>query len=133
MTEFANEPVLELRRAPVRESLTGALAELDGRLPLSVPILVGSDPGAATGFESTDPGDPGRVVATAGRAGEDDAEAAVRAAAGGFREWGAVPAAGRAEVLSRAADALRSRRPGARGADGARVRQAVGRGGRRRV
>ena len=76
-----------------------------------MPILLGSDPGAATGFESTDPGDPGRVVATAGRAGEDDAEAAVRAAAGGFREWGAVPAAERAEVLSRAADALRARRP----------------------
>jgi len=32
---FANEPVLELRRAPVRESLLAALSDLDARLPLS--------------------------------------------------------------------------------------------------
>ena len=34
-----NEPVLELRRASVREGLAGALAELDARLPLRVPAL----------------------------------------------------------------------------------------------
>ena len=107
---FANEPVLELRRAPARESLTAALGALDERLPLSVPVLVGSDRGADEGFESTDPGAPSRVVATAGRAKEDDAAAAVAAAQEGFREWSALPAAGRAEVLVRAAGALRERR-----------------------
>ena len=82
---FANEPVLELRRAPVRESLTAALAELDARLPLR---------GAAArtapteGFESTDPGDPSRVVATAGRASAEDAAAAVVAAARGLPRVG---------------------------------------------
>ena len=34
MTAFANEPVLELRRAPVRASLAEALASLDAELPL---------------------------------------------------------------------------------------------------
>ena len=110
MKSFANEPVLELRRAPVRDSLTAALTELDARLPLRVPLLVGWDEGSLEGFESTDPGEPSRVVATAGKATPDDAAAAVEAARRGFAEWGATPAAERAEVLVRAAATLRERR-----------------------
>ena len=40
---FANEPILELRRAPVRDQLTGALAALDAELPVRVPVWVGGD------------------------------------------------------------------------------------------
>ena len=107
---FANEPTLELRRAPVRESLLSALTELDARLPLSVPVLIGGSPGAADGFDSTDPGAPSRLVARAGRAGEGEVDAALAAASDGFREWAARSAASRAEVLRGAADRLRSRR-----------------------
>ena len=107
---FANEPVLELRRAPVRDSLLEALRELDARLPLRVPVLIGGSQGADTGFESTDPGAPSRVVAHAGRATESDAAAAVEAAARGYRDWAARPAAERAEVLRGAAAWLRERR-----------------------
>ena len=107
---FANEPVLELRRRAARESLTAALAELDRRLPLQVPVLIGGEPGAATGLESTDPGDPSRLVAGAGRAGDGDVAAAVELAGRGFAEWSARSAAERAEVLVAAAAALRSRR-----------------------
>ncbi len=106
MKAFANEPVLELRRAPVRDSLTAALAELDSRLPLAVPLL----DGATEGFDSTDPGEPSRVVATAGRASAGDAAEAVSLATAGFAEWGITPAADRAAVLVRAAAALRERR-----------------------
>ncbi len=107
---FRNEPILELRRAPARESLLAAMRELDARLPLEVPILVGGDRGAASGFESTDPGAPERVVATAGRGTAEDATAAVEAATRGFREWSARSAAERAEVLRGAAARLRERR-----------------------
>ena len=107
---FANEPVLELRRAPVRESLLDALRELDGRLPLSVPILVGGDRGSAEGIESSDPGRPDRVVALAGRGDAAAAATAVAAAERGFREWSAYPASRRAEVLRAAAAILRERR-----------------------
>jgi RHH-type proline utilization regulon transcriptional repressor/proline dehydrogenase/delta 1-pyrroline-5-carboxylate dehydrogenase len=107
---FANEPVLELRRAPVRESLFEALRALDARLPLGVPVLVGGERGAAEGLDSTDPGDPSRLVARAGRAGPAEAAAAVEAAGRGFREWSARPAAERALVLSGAAARLRDRR-----------------------
>jgi len=103
---FANEPVLELRRAPVRDSLTAALADLDVRLPIRVPLLGG----ATDGFESTDPGEPSRVVATAGRASAEDAAAAVAMAAEGFPEWAGRTAEERAEALVRAAAALRERR-----------------------
>jgi RHH-type transcriptional regulator, proline utilization regulon repressor / proline dehydrogenase / delta 1-pyrroline-5-carboxylate dehydrogenase len=107
---FANEPILELRRAPVRDSLSEALRGLDARLPLGVPIVIGSSRGADTGFESTDPGAPSRVVAQAGRATEADAAAAVEAAARGQRAWASKPAAERAEILRAAAAGLRERR-----------------------
>jgi RHH-type transcriptional regulator, proline utilization regulon repressor / proline dehydrogenase / delta 1-pyrroline-5-carboxylate dehydrogenase len=107
---FSNEPTLELRRAPVRDSLLEALRSLEARLPLSVPVLVGGDRGAASGLESTDPGAPQRLVAQAGRAGEADASEAVEAAGRGFRAWSARPAAERAGVLRAAAAWLRERR-----------------------
>jgi RHH-type proline utilization regulon transcriptional repressor/proline dehydrogenase/delta 1-pyrroline-5-carboxylate dehydrogenase len=107
---FRNEPILELRRAPARERLLEALRELDARLPLSVPVLVGGERGAAEGLDSTDPGTPGRLVAQAGRATEADAAAAVDAAERGFREWGARSAAERAQALRGAAARLRERR-----------------------
>jgi RHH-type proline utilization regulon transcriptional repressor/proline dehydrogenase/delta 1-pyrroline-5-carboxylate dehydrogenase len=107
---FANEPTLELRRAPARDALTQALGELDERLPLAVPILVGGDAGSADGIDSTDPGAPQRLVARAGIASDGDVAAAVEAAGRGAAEWGARPAAERAEILGRAAALLRERR-----------------------
>jgi RHH-type proline utilization regulon transcriptional repressor/proline dehydrogenase/delta 1-pyrroline-5-carboxylate dehydrogenase len=107
---FANEPELELRRGPEREALLAALRDLDATLPLTVPVLVGGDAGEATGIESTDPGDPGRLVARAADAGAAEAAAAVEAATRGAREWGRRPAAERAAVLERAAAGLRERR-----------------------
>ena len=109
-TTFRNEPILELRRAAVRESLQRALRELDTRLPLPVPVLVGGDRGATAGLDSTDPGAPDRLVARAGRAGADEARAAVAAAERGFREWSARPASDRAQALRGAAARLRERR-----------------------
>jgi RHH-type transcriptional regulator, proline utilization regulon repressor / proline dehydrogenase / delta 1-pyrroline-5-carboxylate dehydrogenase len=108
---FRNEPILELRRAAVRSSLTDALRELDARLPLEVPVLIGGERGVVDGFDSTDPGAPSRVVARAGLAGEGEAAAAVAAASEeGFREWGSRSPSERASVLRGAAERLRSRR-----------------------
>jgi len=108
--DFSNEPTLELRRAPARESLLTALRELDARLPLSVPILIHGDAGSSEGLDSTDPGNPSRLVATAGKAGADDVTAAVEAAERGFADWGSRSAAERADVLRGAAARLRERR-----------------------
>jgi RHH-type proline utilization regulon transcriptional repressor/proline dehydrogenase/delta 1-pyrroline-5-carboxylate dehydrogenase len=107
---FQNEPILELRRAPARESLLEALRELDSRLPLEVPILIGGERGGVEGIDSTDPGAPDRLVARAGEAGEADVSAALDVAERGFREWSASSAAERAEALRGAAARLRERR-----------------------
>jgi RHH-type transcriptional regulator, proline utilization regulon repressor / proline dehydrogenase / delta 1-pyrroline-5-carboxylate dehydrogenase len=107
---FRNEPILELRRAPVRESLLEALRSLETRLPLSVPMRIGTDSFEGDGVVSTDPGAPDRVVARAARASEADAAAAVEAAQRGFREWSARSAEERANTLRGAAARLRDRR-----------------------
>jgi RHH-type proline utilization regulon transcriptional repressor/proline dehydrogenase/delta 1-pyrroline-5-carboxylate dehydrogenase len=107
---FRNEPILELRRAPVRDSLLEALHGMDVKLPLAVPVLIGGDRGPAEGLDSTDPGAPERLVARAGNGGPAEAESAVDAAQRGFREWGGWPASRRAEALRAAAARLRERR-----------------------
>jgi RHH-type proline utilization regulon transcriptional repressor/proline dehydrogenase/delta 1-pyrroline-5-carboxylate dehydrogenase len=108
---FINEPLLEIRRAPVRELLVDALAELDAQLPWRVPVLVAGDRRDGATLRSTDPGAPERVVAEFTRATEAEVDAAVRAADAASREWSARGAEARAAILSRAAGELRRRRP----------------------
>ena len=110
MSPFRNEPILELRRSPQREALTDALRALDATLPLGVPVLIGGDAGVEEGIESSDPGAPDRLVATAGAAGETEVAAAVGAAAEAGRAWSRRPAAERAAILDAAAASLRERR-----------------------
>jgi RHH-type proline utilization regulon transcriptional repressor/proline dehydrogenase/delta 1-pyrroline-5-carboxylate dehydrogenase len=110
LTEFVNEPLLELRRAPVRDALLAALGRLDARLPLHAPVWIGEERGEAGLFDSTDPGTPDRVVARAASATPDDVDAAVRLATTGALEWAARPAPERAAVLRAAASLLRERR-----------------------
>jgi predicted delta-1-pyrroline-5-carboxylate dehydrogenase group 2 len=107
---FANEPVLELRRAPVRESLAGALAAVDARLPLRVPVWIGDERREGAELVSTDPGDPERVVAVAPLSTKADVDAAVETARRGFAQWSARSARERADVLVGAAAILRERR-----------------------
>jgi RHH-type proline utilization regulon transcriptional repressor/proline dehydrogenase/delta 1-pyrroline-5-carboxylate dehydrogenase len=101
---FANEPILELRRASVREGLLEALRELDKQ-----PAMKVGDHGRDT-FTSTDPGNPERVVAIAERSSADDARAAVNAAVEASRQWGRTKATERARALTNAATYLRERR-----------------------
>jgi len=107
---FANEPLVELRRAPQRTALIDALAALDASLPLRVPVWIGPDRRDGEDFTSTDPGDPSGVIATVASAAPAEVERAVDAAREGFRAWSARPAADRAAVLLRTAAVLRERR-----------------------
>jgi RHH-type proline utilization regulon transcriptional repressor/proline dehydrogenase/delta 1-pyrroline-5-carboxylate dehydrogenase len=110
LSPFANEPVLELRRAAVRESLSAALAELDEKLPLDVPAAIGSDQRTGDELLSTDPGDPQRVVAKAPLAEDAEVAAAVAQAHDGFRVWAARTAEERAQAIVGAAAWMRERR-----------------------
>jgi RHH-type proline utilization regulon transcriptional repressor/proline dehydrogenase/delta 1-pyrroline-5-carboxylate dehydrogenase len=107
---FANEPILELRRAPVREALAAGMGAVDARGPLRVPVWIGDDRREGEDIASTDPGEPDRVVAVAASATADEAAEAVRVAAAAFPAWSAMPAARRAEHLVAAAAWLRERR-----------------------
>ncbi|HEU4977633.1 MAG TPA: aldehyde dehydrogenase family protein [Solirubrobacteraceae bacterium] len=107
---FANEPALELRRAPVRSELVAALHALDPQLPLRAPLLIGGERRDGEELVSTDPGRPDRVVALAPLAGAGEARAAVEVAKRGFAPWASRPASARADVLRRAAQWMRERR-----------------------
>ncbi|MGH2916207.1 MAG: aldehyde dehydrogenase family protein [Solirubrobacteraceae bacterium] len=109
---FANEPILELRRAAVRARLADALDAVDHRGPVIVPVTIGdgSRDGGADQLQSTDPGDPERVVALATRATTADVDAAVAQASAGAASWSARPATERARALAAAAAWMRERR-----------------------
>jgi RHH-type transcriptional regulator, proline utilization regulon repressor / proline dehydrogenase / delta 1-pyrroline-5-carboxylate dehydrogenase len=109
-TPFANEPILEMRRAPVRARLGDALDRVDGQLPLQVPIWIGDDARGGGGLESTDPGAPDRLVADAATATAADVDAAVAAAQQGRMTWRAATPEDRAAALIAAAAWLRERR-----------------------
>jgi len=110
-TEFHNEPLLELRRETVRAEALDALAALDARLPLEVPLrLAGRERPPAAPFTSIDPGHPARIVARVEGASAAHAAEAVAVATRGHVIWSATPAAERSAALRRAAEILRTRR-----------------------
>jgi RHH-type proline utilization regulon transcriptional repressor/proline dehydrogenase/delta 1-pyrroline-5-carboxylate dehydrogenase len=109
-TAFANEPILELRRSNVRAQLAQALQDIDRRLPLEVPVWLGEDSRTGSDLPSTDPGNPGRVVAQAPVADETDVAAAVAEARRGALTWRTAAPSDRAAALMAAAAWLRERR-----------------------
>jgi RHH-type proline utilization regulon transcriptional repressor/proline dehydrogenase/delta 1-pyrroline-5-carboxylate dehydrogenase len=107
---FANEPILELRRAPHRQLLLDALAQLDPQLPYKVPVWIGDGTRHGEQLVSTDPGDPDRIVATSAIATPQEVDEAVRTAQQSFRQWADTPVTKRAETLIRAAAIMREQR-----------------------
>ena len=96
---FANEPTLELRRSDAREALLAALAELDGRLPLRVPMLIGTRSGRA--LSSSNQPTRGHRHAWSPLPRWPASRTSPRRSTpprAGFRDWGARPAAERAGV-----------------------------------
>ena len=106
---FANEPDAELRRAAVRDRITGAVRATATAFP--VPVRIGGHE-RTTGDQlpSTDPGRTSTEVCRATLATSDDVAEAVATAHTAFPGWAARPARDRAAVLFRAAALLRQRR-----------------------
>jgi RHH-type proline utilization regulon transcriptional repressor/proline dehydrogenase/delta 1-pyrroline-5-carboxylate dehydrogenase len=107
---FANEPLLELRRADVREHLEAGFEKSESAQPLRVPVRIGGGERFGEEIVSIDPGAPDRVVALAASATHEEVDEAVATALGGASEWASRPASERAAALLRSAAWLRSRR-----------------------
>ena len=133
MITFANEPLLELRREAVRREALHALAALDAKLPLEVPMLIGEDVVEGRRFASVDPSNPTIVVAHAHGATAEHVRDAITARRA--RPAGVVQALRRRPrrraVARRGHPALAPAR--AHRAGRPRGGQAVGRGRRRRL
>ena len=108
LTPFKNEPILELRRGPVRAQLHGALEAFDAEPVIQVPVWVGDGTRNGGALLSVDPGEPERVVAQSAVASEADVDEALTLA--GEQRVEDTSATHRAEVLIRAAAWLRVRR-----------------------
>ena len=108
MNDFRNHPLLELRRAEVREELLDALAKLDRELPLRLATIVGGRESRGKGADSADPCEPEREVATLGWTQIEAAERALELALAS--QWPLRSADERARVLDRAAGLLADRR-----------------------
>jgi RHH-type proline utilization regulon transcriptional repressor/proline dehydrogenase/delta 1-pyrroline-5-carboxylate dehydrogenase len=111
VSDFTNEPLFELRRAPEREQLLEGLRVLDPELPIRVPVWIGQGRRDDEGIVSTDPGNPERAVALAAAATPAEVDQAVETAVRAFPAWSSRPASQRADVLMRAAAWMRERRP----------------------
>ena len=113
LSPFANEPVLELRRGRRPGQAHRRPRAARPRCFRSTSrCTIGPDLRAASGptIESTDPGDPERLVARAHGAVAADVAAAIDAAAAGLSGWRATSASDRAAALIRAAAWMRERR-----------------------
>jgi RHH-type proline utilization regulon transcriptional repressor/proline dehydrogenase/delta 1-pyrroline-5-carboxylate dehydrogenase len=107
---FNNEPLLELRRAAVRDALTGALESLDAELPIDARTVIAGRSTGDAGLRSTDPGNPDRPVAEAGSTDAEDVDRALEAATSGAKRWGALSWDERVGIMRRAADGMRRER-----------------------
>ncbi|MGD9796637.1 MAG: proline dehydrogenase family protein [Acidimicrobiia bacterium] len=112
---YEPEPPAAWHRQEVRAAMATAVAAARAAPPLEVRALIAGrwewgEPGEP-GDVSTDPADPGRVVATVASCTGRDADRAIAVAAASFPAWSSVPARQRAAVLFRAAEHLRRDRP----------------------
>ncbi len=109
--DFRNEPVLDFTVDSNRNKQQEALELVEGRLGREYDLIVGSERlKAPKTFASINPGNRKQVVGIFQSATAEQATLAVELAARTFESWKRVPARDRADVLFRAAAALRSRR-----------------------
>ena len=109
---FRNEPLTDFTREAARSAMFEALKEVRQKLgntetffPIGGELLA-----ASVSFTTSDPGDFSRVIGQFPRSELSHASKAVETARKAFPSWSATPAAARAEVLVRAAGAMRKRR-----------------------
>ncbi len=109
ITPFRNEPLTDFSKEENVQAFRAALEKIEKRLPLVVRLWVDGEEGEGGSgtFESLDPGRTSRVVANSAKASREDAVRAIAGAHRAFPAWAAKTPEERADLLFRAARALR--------------------------
>jgi len=108
ITSFTNEPLTNFSKEENSKAFREALEKIEAGLPVICRLWIdGEDREGSQTFESLDPGKPSRVVANSAKGSREDAIQAVAGANKAFGDWATRPAEERADLLFRAARALR--------------------------
>ncbi len=108
---FVNEPLSDFSRESARAAMHQALEQVARQLGETYPLVIGGKRVQTGGrIESINPSHCRQIVGSSGRAGVDQARAAVEIAKEAFAGWRVTPAQHRAAILSRCAEIMRRRR-----------------------
>ncbi|HPM23889.1 MAG TPA: proline dehydrogenase family protein [Phycisphaerae bacterium] len=111
MDPFENTPNADFTSETSRQRMQAGLAQVRAELGREYPLMIGDQP-VTTGqwFESHNPARPKEVVGRIAQANDEMVNRAVTAAAAAQRAWRLVPAADRAEHVTRIGQQLEARR-----------------------
>ncbi|NJN15828.1 MAG: L-glutamate gamma-semialdehyde dehydrogenase [Oscillochloris sp.] len=109
LPEFRNEPFGDFSER--RAAMQRALRTVSGQFGATYPLVIGGEHiVTAEKLASINPADPKKVVGYVGKAGQEHAHHALRAAEAAFPTWSRTPVEARALVLQRAAAIMRRRK-----------------------
>lgn len=107
---FVNEPLVDFADAAARQKMSEGLKLVEGQLGKTYPLVIGGKRvQTPKTFDSVNPSRTSQLIGKCARASADHARQAIEAAQGAFEAWRDTDAHVRADYLSRAADAVRSR------------------------
>jgi 1-pyrroline-5-carboxylate dehydrogenase len=110
-SEFSNEPFTDFSKEENARQMRAAIEKVKGELGREYPLVIGGERIKTEGkFESINPAKKTEVVGRFQKATTDLARRAVETAHETFKTWRYTPATERAEILFRAAAALRERK-----------------------
>jgi RHH-type proline utilization regulon transcriptional repressor/proline dehydrogenase/delta 1-pyrroline-5-carboxylate dehydrogenase len=111
ISPYRVEPLTDFSQAGARVAMNAAILDVGAQLGRTYPPIINGKavPTSAT-FDSIDPSRCRQIVGRCGRAGSEQANAAVAAARAAFSNWRDTQPAKRADYLFRAAQVMRRRR-----------------------
>ena len=110
-TEFRNEPFTDFSKEENAQAMRAAIEKVKGELGREYPLVIGGERiKTEAKLESLNPAKKTEVVGRFQKATPELAQRAVQTAHETFKTWRATPATERAEILFRAAAALRERK-----------------------
>jgi RHH-type proline utilization regulon transcriptional repressor/proline dehydrogenase/delta 1-pyrroline-5-carboxylate dehydrogenase len=108
---FSNEPLLDFSRRDNRSRFVEALREVRGQFGREYPLWIGGERIETDAWlDSSNPAAPAQIVGRIARAGPEEAERALAAAAEFLPDWRMAPVRDRVGVFFRAAALMRQRR-----------------------